>query len=101
MRFASSLPLFAFLLLVGSPTMAADATLETWQFSHGGFVTASDVRNHNALPQDRGDLLASIQVTPPDYRGALEIYTYEKTSPGAGTPIRWGVSPMTTTARCP
>jgi hypothetical protein len=84
MRFASSLPLFVFLLLVGSPALAADATLEAWQLSHSGFVTASDVRNHNALPQDRGDLLASIQVTPPDYRGALEIYTYGKHFPWRG-----------------
>lgn len=81
MRFASSLLVFVFLLCVGSAAMATDARLEAWQLSYGGFVTASDVRNHNALPQDRADLLASLQATPPGYRDALEIYTFGKHFP--------------------
>jgi hypothetical protein len=56
-------------------------TLEDWQLSHGGFVTASDVRPHNALPQDRGDMLAALAQTPPDWAEALTVYTWGRNFP--------------------
>jgi hypothetical protein len=56
-------------------------TLEDWQLSHGGFVTASDVRPHNALPQDRADMLAVLVQTPPDWAGALTVYTWGRNFP--------------------
>lgn len=85
MRFVSTALLFVLVLTFGGVhTLAAQPALEDWQLSHRGFVTASDVRNHNALPQDRGDLLAALQATPPDYRSALEIYAFGKHFPWRG-----------------
>jgi hypothetical protein len=56
--------------------LATDAqTLEDWQLAHGGFVTASDVRPHNGLAQDRADMLAALARTPPDWAEALTVYT--------------------------
>lgn len=56
-------------------------TLEDWQLSHGGFVTAADVRPHNALPRDRADMLAALAQTPPDWAGALTIYLWGRNFP--------------------
>jgi len=67
------------LMGLNSPT-AADA-LEDWQLSHGGFVTASDVRAHNALPQDRGDMLAALTGNSPDWVEALTVYTWGRNFP--------------------
>jgi len=61
--------------------MAPAQMPEDWQLSHGGFVTASDVRPHNALPQDRGDMLAALAQTPPDWAGALTVYTWGRNFP--------------------
>jgi len=62
---------------------AHSQTLEDWQLSHGGFVTASDVRPHNGLPQDRADMLAALSGDTPDWARALELYTW-----GANFPWR-------------
>lgn len=56
-------------------------TLEDWQLSHGGFVTAADVRAHNGLPQDRADMLAALARTPPDWAGALTLYAWGRNFP--------------------
>ncbi|TQM91578.1 hypothetical protein [Roseinatronobacter monicus] len=58
-------------------------TLEDWQLSHGGFVTASDVRPHNGLPQDRADILSALSTDSPDWARALTVYTW-----GANFPWR-------------
>lgn len=62
---------------------AQSQPVEEWQLSYGGFVTASDVRPHNGLPQDRADILASLSGEHPDWSQALEIYTW-----GANFPWR-------------
>lgn len=62
---------------------ATAQTLEDWQLSHGGFVTASDVRPHNGLPQDRADILAALSTDSPDWAQALTVYTW-----GANFPWR-------------
>lgn len=46
--------------------IATSETVEDWQLSHGGFVTASDVRPHNGLPQGRGDMLAALSGDTPN-----------------------------------
>lgn len=53
---------------------AASQPLEAWQLSHGGFVTASDVRPHNGLPQDRADILDALSGDSPDWAQALTLY---------------------------
>lgn len=70
------------LSLMGLATNAH--TPEDWQLSHGVFVTAADVRPHNALPHDRGDMLAALAGTPPDWAGALTIYTWGRNFPWNG-----------------
>jgi hypothetical protein len=67
------------LSLMGLATHAQ--TLEDWQLAHGGFVTASDVRPHNGLAQDRGDMLAALGQTPPDWAEALTVYTWGRNFP--------------------
>ncbi len=62
---------------------ATTDTLEDWQLSHGGFVTASDVRPHNGLPQDRADILYALSTKSPDWAQALTVYTW-----GANFPWR-------------
>lgn len=69
------------LSLMGLHTPAAADVLEDWQLSHGGFVTASDVRPHNSLPQDRGDMLAALSDDSPDWAEALTIYTWGRNFP--------------------
>jgi hypothetical protein len=69
------------LSLMGLTAPAIADTLESWQLSHGGFVTASDVRPHNALPQDRGDILAALSGDTPDWAEALTIYTWGRNFP--------------------
>lgn len=64
---------------------AAAQTLQDWQLAHGGFVTAADVRPHNGLPQDRGDMLAALAQTPPDWAGALSVYTLGRNFPWRDT----------------
>ena len=59
-------------------------TLEDWQLSLGGFVTASDVRPHNGLPQDRADILNALSGKNPDWARALEIYTWGANFPWRG-----------------
>jgi hypothetical protein len=67
------------LSLMGLATHAQ--TLEDWQLAHGGFVTASDVRPHNGLGQDRADMLAALGQTPPDWAEALTVYTWGRNFP--------------------
>jgi hypothetical protein len=67
------------LSLMGLATHAQ--TLEDWQLAHGGFVTASDVRPHNGLAQDRADMLAALARTPPDWAEALTVYTWGRNFP--------------------
>lgn len=62
---------------------AQSQPLEDWQLSHGGFVTASDVRPHNGLPQDRADILDALSGESPDWAQALTLYTW-----GANFPWR-------------
>jgi len=81
MRRSTRLVAFLGLSLIGLTTSASAQTLQDWQLAHGGFVTASDVRPHNALPQDRGDMLASLTATPPDWAEALTIYTWGRNFP--------------------
>lgn len=69
------------LSMMGLTAPAIADTLESWQLSHGGFVTASDVRPHNALPQDRGDMLAALSGDSPDWAEALTIYTWGRNFP--------------------
>jgi hypothetical protein len=69
------------LSLMGLSTPAAADGLEEWQLSHGGFVTASDVRPHNGLPQDRGDMLAALRADSPDWAEALTVYTWGRNFP--------------------
>jgi len=69
------------LSLMGLHTPATADVLEDWQLSHGGFVTASDVRPHNSLPQDRGDMLAALSGDSPDWAEALTIYTWGRNFP--------------------
>ncbi|MDD7971376.1 hypothetical protein [Roseinatronobacter alkalisoli] len=56
---------------------------DDWQLAHGGFVTASDVRPHNGLAQDRADILAALSGDTPDWAQALALYTW-----GANFPWR-------------
>jgi hypothetical protein len=69
------------LSLMGLHSPATADALEDWQLSHGGFVTASDVRPHNRLPQDRGDMLAALSSDSPDWAEALIIYTWGRNFP--------------------
>ncbi len=69
------------LSLMGLSTPATADALEAWQFSHGGFVTASDVRAHNGLPQDRGDMLTALNADNPDWTEALTVYTWGRNFP--------------------
>lgn len=62
--------------------LAAPAqTLEDWQLAHGGFVTAADVRPHNGLPQDRGDMLTALGGDSPAWAEALTVYTWGRHFP--------------------
>lgn len=69
------------LSLMGLTKPAIAGGLEEWQLSHGGFVTASDVRPHNGLPQDRGDMLAALGAESPNWAEALTIYTWGRNFP--------------------
>ena len=69
------------LSLMGLSTPAVPEGLEDWQLSHGGFVTASDVRPHNGLPQDRGDMLTALRSDSPDWSEALTVYTWGRHFP--------------------
>lgn len=60
---------------------ASAQTSESWQLSHGGFVTAADVRAHNGLPQDRADMLAALAGEAPAWAEALTIYTWGRNFP--------------------
>jgi hypothetical protein len=62
----------------------AAQTTEDWQLAHGGFVTASDVRDHNKLPQDRSDILMLLSGDTPDFRAALEIWAFGRNFPWRG-----------------
>jgi hypothetical protein len=81
MRHGSRIIAIAGLALMGLNTPAAAEPLEDWQLSHGGFVTAADVRPHNGLPQDRADMLAALAQTPPDWAEALTIYAWGRHFP--------------------
>lgn len=69
------------LSLMGLNTPVSAETPTDWQLSHGGFTTASDVRPHNGLPQDRGDMLAALNSDTPDWTEALTIYTWGRNFP--------------------
>lgn len=62
--------------------LAANAqTMEDWQLGHGDFVTASDVRAHNGLPQDRADMLTALGGDSPDWTAALNLYSSGRNFP--------------------
>ena len=70
------------LSLMGLNTPVAAETPAGRKLSHGGFTTASDVQPQNGLPQDRGDMLAALNsAPPPDWTGALTIYTWGRNFP--------------------
>ncbi|MCC5966805.1 MAG: hypothetical protein JJU24_11785 [Natronohydrobacter sp.] len=69
------------LSLIGLTRPAATEALEDWQLSYGGFTTAADVRPHNGLPQDRGDILAALSGESPDWAEALTVYTWGRNFP--------------------
>lgn len=73
-----------FALLLGSLTLLATApvqALEDWQLQYGPFITASDVRPHNQLPQDIADMQAALAESPPDFATALSLYAFGKNFP--------------------
>jgi len=73
------LPLtLAVTLIAAAPAAQAQ---EDWRLSHGAFTTGADVRPHNGLPQDRGDMLAALAQTPPDWAEALTVYTWGRNFP--------------------
>ncbi len=49
---------------------------EDWQIGAGPFLSASDVRAHNQMPLDIEGVLSRIAATPPDWRGALELFAF-------------------------
>jgi hypothetical protein len=55
--------------------------LEDWQLAQVGFVTAPDVRQHSGPGQDRGDMLAALARTPPDWAEALTVCTWGRNFP--------------------
>jgi len=63
--------LAASLLLTGTAH-----ALEEWQIGHGGFVSASDVRNHNKMPLDIRDVNDALGTDEPDWRAALERFAF-------------------------
>ena len=85
MRLSSRLVATLGLSLMALSLPAAAEAPQDWQLSHGGFVTAADVRPHNGLPQDRGDMLAALAATPPDWAEALTVYTWGRNFPWRDT----------------
>lgn len=80
MRYSTRFIATAGIALMGLFPLSAE-TLQDWQLSYGGFVTAADVRPHNRLPQDRADMLTALAATPPDWGGALTLYTWGRNFP--------------------
>ena len=72
------------LSLMGLSTPAAADKMEEWQLSQGGFVTASDVRNHNKIGQDRADMLDALSGDSPNWSEALTLYTWGRNFPWKG-----------------
>jgi hypothetical protein len=72
-------------LLAASLAFAAPAAaLEDWQIAHGPFVTASDVRAHNALGADIAEIEAALAAPEPDFPAALTLYAFGKNFPWRG-----------------
>jgi len=69
---------------MGLSNPAVADTMEEWQLSHGDFVTASDVRAHNGLPQDRADMLDALSGESPNWSEALSVYTWGRNFPWKG-----------------
>lgn len=74
-------PLRALLLAAAVALANPAAALEDWQIAHGPFVTAADVRPHNALPGDIADMRAALATEAPDFAAALDIYAFGRNFP--------------------
>lgn len=69
-------------LLAAALALAASALAqEDWQLAHGPFVTASDVRAHNALGADIAEITAALAAPEPDFTAALTLYAFGKNFP--------------------